>query len=162
MRIDGVQSHPSPNTYTTQNRNDHLDPFMGLPWGRGGQQSGNCQAGKPLAVRCCPLVSELRVLPVLAGVRTPPQSLHVGFPRAHKPSLSGHLTHSGIQGSPWSGTKFPSQTPLGPWDFVTLASLYLIVSACPVPQSFPPLPHRVQGLRLTLLSFQSQRAVSTY
>lgn len=33
LRIDGVQSHPSPNTYTTENRNDHLDPFMGLPGG---------------------------------------------------------------------------------------------------------------------------------
>lgn len=71
LRIDGVQSHPSPNTYTTQNRNDHLDPFMGLPGGRGGWQGGNCQAGKPLAVRCWPLESELRALPVL--FRTPPQ-----------------------------------------------------------------------------------------
>lgn len=114
LRIDGVQSHPSPNTYTTQNRNDHLDPFMGLPGGggRGGRQSGNCQAGKPLVVRCCPLESELRVLPVLAGVRTPPQVTPCRIPQGSQ-TFSLRAPHSFWHPSlslGWSQISFPDSS----------------------------------------------------
>lgn len=143
----------------------HTLPKIGMTiwihlWGclGGGEDGrvGTVKPGKPLAVRCCPLESELRALPVL--VRTPPQGRIPQGSQTFSLRAPHSFWHPRLSLG-WSQISFPdSSVSLGFWPHCTSVSALFLSQECPL----PPLPHHIQGLRLTLLSFQSKRAVSTY